>query len=100
MWASGTVSHMMRAHYPLATTCRTDNPPETKLRPLTLTDLAAAFFILGIGLSLSILGFAIKILFRCVSNRVQTVEKKFQTISIITLNSIDYKTAVLKRLTH
>lgn len=75
MWASGTVSYMMRKNYPLATTCRTDNPPETKIRPLALADLAAAFFILGIGLSLSILGFVIEIWFRWMINRVQTLKK-------------------------
>jgi len=75
MWASGTVSHMIKEHFPVATKCRTDNPPETNIRTLTLTDLAAAFLILGIGLSLSILAFAIEILSRCVVNRVQTVKK-------------------------
>ena len=75
MWASGTVSYMMREHFPVATKCRTDSPPETYIRTLTLTDLAAAFLILGIGLSLSILAFAIEILSRCVVNRVQTVKK-------------------------
>lgn len=75
MWASGTVSHMEREHFPVATKCRTDNPPETNIRTLTLTDLAAAFLILGIGLSLSILAFAIEILHSCVINRVPMAKK-------------------------
>lgn len=75
MWASGTISHMMREHFPVATNCRTDHPPETNKRPLTLTELAAAFLLLGFGLSVSVLAFAVEILSSCLISQFQTLKE-------------------------
>ena len=75
MWASGTISYIKGNHFPVASKCRTDNPPESNTRSLTLTDLAAPFFILGVGLSISIVAFIFEILSRCLINRILVREK-------------------------
>jgi len=42
--------------------CRTDVPPKTRIGSLTLLDLSPAFFILGLGISLSVLSFLLEII--------------------------------------
>ena len=62
MHASGIVALYKQRHMPITNQCNTDVPPETKTRSLNLTDLAPAFLILGIGLSLSIVAFSVEIM--------------------------------------
>ncbi len=60
MWACGVVSLYKHRYFPSTDQCRTDTPPQTKTRPIKFIDLLPPFFILGLGLSLSILSFAIE----------------------------------------
>lgn len=48
--------------------CRVDRPLETKTRTLTFIDLSAAFFILGVGISISFFVFGLEILMDCIFN--------------------------------
>ena len=62
--SSGIIALYKLRHMPSTDECNTDVPPETKTRSLNLTDLAPAFLILGIGLSLSTLEFLIETLIK------------------------------------
>ncbi len=62
MWANGMIIRLRDQFFKSTDQCRIDKPPETKKRPLTLNDLSAAFFILGVGLSLSTFCFIIEIM--------------------------------------
>lgn len=42
--------------------CRTDIPPETKIRSLSLTDMTFAFVILGFGLALTAVAFLLEVI--------------------------------------
>lgn len=52
MWANGMVEYG-RKFFKSTNECRLETKPKAKTRTLTLFDLSAAFFILGIGISLS-----------------------------------------------
>ena len=60
--ASGIIALYKLRHMPSTNECNTDVPPETKTRSLNPTDLAPAFLILGIELTLSMLAFFIEVL--------------------------------------
>ncbi len=62
LWANGLVDYGRRTFKLTANECRVDKPLEAKTRTLTLLDLSAAFFILGVGLSLSLFCFVVEIL--------------------------------------
>jgi len=61
MWDNGMIEYGRRA-FKSTNECRVDNPPKTRIRTLTLFDLSSAFFILGVGLSLSAFCFFMEIL--------------------------------------
>lgn len=63
--ASGIVALYKLRHLPSTNQCGTDNPPETKIGALDFVDLVAAFFILGVGMLLSVLAFIAEILAGC-----------------------------------
>ncbi len=62
MWACGIVALYKERYFPSADQCRTDVPPKTNTGPLKLVDLTGPFFLLGLGLSLSIMIFIIECL--------------------------------------
>jgi len=55
------VAFTKKSYFPSTQKCRTDVPPETQTRALTLLDLAPAFLIFGIGLSLAFLSFLVEV---------------------------------------
>ena len=59
-WDHGYVSFWRNKYAPIVPECRVDLPAESKMKPMTLNDLAAAFLILGVGLTLSCLLFLIE----------------------------------------
>ncbi len=67
------VALIKKSYFPSTQKCRTDVPPETKTRVLTLLDLAPAFLIFGIGLSISLIAFLIEIIANCVFGKKQKV---------------------------
>lgn len=60
MWDYGLFSHLMHQYIPEATECRVDAPKPKKAKAISLVDLSAPFFILGVGAMLSILVFLIE----------------------------------------
>jgi len=61
MWANGMIEYTIR-FFKSSGECRVDNLLEAITRKLTLVDLSPAFFILGVGISLSAFCFVLEIL--------------------------------------
>ena len=60
MWDHGFLDHR-RKTFKSPSECRVDKPLGTKTRTLTLFDLSEAFFIFGVGLSLSAFCFFVEL---------------------------------------
>jgi len=60
--AAGIIDLYKKKYFPSTKQCRTDIPPETKTQSLTLVEFGAAFMILGVGLTLSLLAFLTEII--------------------------------------
>jgi len=62
-------------HLPSTNQCGTDQPPETKTGALKFVDLVAAFFILLVGMSLSVLAFVAEILAGLFAKRSRSMKR-------------------------
>lgn len=62
LWANGRIAYDRKSYFHGTGQCRTDDPPKTRIGSLTLLDLSPAFFILGLGVPLSVLFFLLEIL--------------------------------------
>lgn len=80
------VALIKKSYFPSTQKCRTDVPPETKTRVLTLLDLAPAFLIFGIGLSISFIAFLIEIIANCVFGKKQKVIERGTDYTRLTYN--------------
>jgi len=60
LWSGGLISYFRNKYFPSTDQCRVDAAPDSNCKPLTLVDLSPAFFVLGIGISLSILAFLLE----------------------------------------
>ena len=81
-----------KKYFPTTDKCRTDVPPETKTRSFTLLDLTAAFFIFGVGISLSVLAFLIEMMINFVSRRIHDrTYFWFELIFLLILEKVAFK---------
>ena len=69
-WANGIIAHYKNTYFHGASQCRTDVPPKTRIRSLTLIDMSPAFFILGLGILLSSLCFLLEIIVTYITDRI------------------------------
>lgn len=60
--AAGIIKLYTAKHFPSTKNCRTDVPPQSKTHSFTLVEFTAAFFILGVGLTLSLLAFLAEVI--------------------------------------
>lgn len=71
-WESGIAAPIETKYFPRSRPCRTDLPPEGKVRALKLNELASSFVILGIGLTSACIAFIVEISMKRIVNIVQT----------------------------
>ncbi len=84
---AGIIDLNKKKFFPSTMKCRTDIPPETKTRSLTLLDMTFAFVILGFGLVVSVLAFLAEILAKFYFSSINRVIK----IVNIYWNSVIYR---------
>lgn len=75
-WESGTLNQIYKSHHPPPSKCRVDYRPRASNAPLTLLDLSSAFVLWGVGLSLSIIVFAVERVMSAKKRQMAIIQSK------------------------
>lgn len=69
-WDFGLLRYYLNAYVPPSDKCRVDNPPESKIKVISISDFYAPFFILILGLCVSGVIFVLENIFRFLFDKI------------------------------